>query len=1024
MFQVGQKIYAPSYFESKNNTNVLKFKGATKPQTKQKEQDDSGHIPDPVYNFFYELPKYELHSHFNGATPFNISKLFLNKEGMCIGLSEAELEQKYYDIRKKSESLGDWLKKTYELKAKNITTMDIMTASYAIAMEKAKHNCRYLEIRVDPHSSSFIGHPEDVVRAVQVGLRNAQEDIKTLGKEMNTGIIILAERHPNSPDEPFDAVIKRGLQRAKLATRMRSQRVLFDKMYKELKEAEKTGNVYDSSEILSNNYIEFKKLNKVLNNVDRLAHDVHLSRNYDEQRIIEKISSTKSLFENDIKLKKRHIPLSKIDQLYNEMTVSSPKAITTIDLVPAVYSTVMERAKNGEKNIVINIDPMDEIYKGSPEDILRAVQVGLRNAEIDLKDTNPVQTSIVIDPEPLSSDSAKAKELSRLTVKMRSQRVLFDNMYKEMKASVKEGKPFEYSKVVDDLENDLAALKEMDATLEEVISSKGYQTVKELKNAILMTVEAVRDNITNPTTKKKLEEALKDILDEAGNTALTNENRVKILDIYNNKMKEVNDYAEDKTFLAEKLLDNLKHYSNLKLSDLKTGSKLCDRFLRMGSGIIPNVVGMTRLTPDSITAIGDAINANAYIDNYNDRKMGLEKVKLFTKSSSKGIDIKESIVEGKCCNGKGLDHTDTAAVMKDDEFSSFDEADISPIYSRARISQDFDKLINILKANNSPEEYKKQITTRTLLEIGDKLKTQLKLQEQKFLLSRSMLADLNNYSKLRVNDKKTGSRDAVHYARMGLNIIPNVVGFDIAGKENDYPLYMHRKILQHIKYYNESRDHPDEELKVTVHAGEVKQSADVKGWENIQEAVRQGAHRIGHGIDLRNAPESLKDEIKLRNITLETCPKVNFQTRAVEGYRNHPVLDFLDEGLPANINTDNAVTAGTNLTNEFVKVFKRFNWNITPEERTQGIQERFTLGHVKQIIHNAIWGAFAMTAAEKQAEEQYAMQEIQKTVDKYKDKVVLKDDEPIMLKVQKQVIAFTGGLTKALAAQLNKDKAA
>ncbi|MGD9580248.1 MAG: hypothetical protein AB7V50_02655 [Vampirovibrionia bacterium] len=368
----------------------------------------------------------------------------------------------------------------------------------------------------------------------------------------------------------------------------------------------------------------------------------------------------------------------------------------------------------------------------------------------------------------------------------------------------------------------------------------------------------------------------------------------------------------------------------------------------------------------------------------------------------------------------------------DEEVSSldsFDESSISPVYSKEKISNDLKILKNIVSNAENPDQYVKIELSRNLKMLADKIDTQYNMHERRFLLSKRIFDNLHHYSALRIKDKNDGTKDSVRFARMGVNIIPNVVGYDIAGNENKFPAFLHEKSLKHIKYYNETKENPDHELKVTVHAGEVEKSGATKetkipGWHNIDYAIKLGAHRIGHGIDLRNAPEEVKDEAIKRNVLMETCPKVNYQAGAVQGYRNHPILDFLDQGIPANINTDNPVTADTDMTNEYVEIFKRFNTDITPEERKQGVKERFTLGHIKKMIHNSIWSAFALNAFEKAEEEKYAMNQIDVLVKKYQDKVVLNDNEPILLKTQKQIVAFTGSLKKAIINHLNANKVA
>lgn len=1018
MFPVDNKI---SFLNNNFNKNKVAmrherivFKGQDTNTTENVQHSRT--IPDIIYKFFQELPKYDLHAHFNGSTPLNISKLFLNKEGQFIGISQEALEDKYTDIRKNSVSLADWLKKSYELKATNITTMDIMTASYAIAMEEAKQNCRYLEIRIDPFSSSFVGSPEDIVKAVEVGLRNAHEDIKDQGKELKTGIIILAERH-TSPDT--------SLKTAKFATKSRSQRLLFDQMYKEQKDSEAQGESYKSSKTLNNNYLELMKINKVLQQTEELTSTVYNSKSFDRRVINEQLNDLNNSYTQNIESgSNTEITKTAIDKVYKSITVSKTKSISTIDLAPAVYSIVMEKVKQGERDITISIDPTDNLFAGSPEDILRAVHVGLRNAKIDLENTIPIKTSIVIELDKKKLSEEEALKLANLAVKMKSQRELFNKMQGELDEALSKNRVFDRSKVLEEILADYSLMQSIKTKINALILTQ-CSTTEELKTSINRVIGEDLTKLTLPTAKTKAKSALSVFFAQIKQQELTPEYKNELKLCFENNFNKADKYINDKALLAEKIFDNLRHNSTLKLEDIQNNTKILDRYLRMGIGVIPNVVGLFVNTENNSNLKETLPTVNAYIQNYNKRKDATQnKLKLLQRPKPSIIKIKDLITKGQTCGGQILNQVEDLTDFEGKTFNSFDEGDLNPIYSKSKIIGDLSSLQNLLQNPNTPDQYLKLTMARGLKELNDKLDTQYKLQEQKFILARKIFSNLEHYSSLKMSDKKNKTKDAIIYARMGVNIIPKVVGFDIAGNENEYPLYLHNKALNHIKYYNESKTNPDDQLKVTVHAGEVKKSGDVAGWENINNAVQHGVHRIGHGIDLRNAPQSLKDEVKLRNITIETCPKSNFQSKAVDGYRNHPILDFLDEDLPATINTDNPVTSGTNLTNEFVKIFKRFNWNISPEEKAKGINERLTMGHVKKLIHNAIWGAFALSAQEKVEEEQYAMKAVEDIVHKYEDKIVLKDDEPIMLKVQKQVVAFTGNLRKAMMTQFGDKRAA
>lgn len=101
----------------------------------------------------------------------------------------------------------------------------------------------------------------------------------------------------------------------------------------------------------------------------------------------------------------------------------------------------------------------------------------------------------------------------------------------------------------------------------------------------------------------------------------------------------------------------------------------------------------------------------------------------------------------------------------------------------------------------------------------------------------------------------------------------------------------------------------------TIHAGE----AGSIEWRvnSIKSALEFGAKRIGHGIALEHSPE-LRKFCKENRIGIECCPISNLQTKAVMGgVKNHPLPQFLREGLLVSVNTDNRTVSNTDLEREF-----------------------------------------------------------------------------------------------------------
>lgn len=155
-----------------------------------------------------------------------------------------------------------------------------------------------------------------------------------------------------------------------------------------------------------------------------------------------------------------------------------------------------------------------------------------------------------------------------------------------------------------------------------------------------------------------------------------------------------------------------------------------------------------------------------------------------------------------------------------------------------------------------------------------------------------------------------------------------VVAFDLAGGEAGNPPKHHL----HAFYY--ARNHL---LNLTCHAGESW------GPDSIKQAIFYcGAHRIGHGITLREDPALMQYVID-HQIPLEICPTSNVQTHVVDSYEAHPVARYADAGIPVTINTDNRLFSRTSVTEELWRVYQH-----------GGVSER----QLREIVRNGFRHAF------------------------------------------------------------------
>jgi adenosine deaminase len=128
-----------------------------------------------------------------------------------------------------------------------------------------------------------------------------------------------------------------------------------------------------------------------------------------------------------------------------------------------------------------------------------------------------------------------------------------------------------------------------------------------------------------------------------------------------------------------------------------------------------------------------------------------------------------------------------------------------------------------------------------------------------------------------------------------------VAGFDLAGGEAGNPSELHGAAFYHARKHL---------LNITVHAGESFGPASIR-----QALFKCGAHRIGHGVTLRQDPDLLRYVVD-RQIPLEMCPTSNVQTRVVTGYETHPIREYVAAGVAVTVNTDNRLFSHTTMTDE------------------------------------------------------------------------------------------------------------
>lgn len=150
-----------------------------------------------------------------------------------------------------------------------------------------------------------------------------------------------------------------------------------------------------------------------------------------------------------------------------------------------------------------------------------------------------------------------------------------------------------------------------------------------------------------------------------------------------------------------------------------------------------------------------------------------------------------------------------------------------------------------------------------------------------------------------------------------------VVGFDLAGPERGYPPELHLPAIRRAQAFG---------LRVTLHAGEAA------GVESLAAALRAGAERIGHGVEVVEDCRveggeivqlgRVATQVRDRAIPLEVCPSSNLATKRWSPDQ-HPVGMLHRAGFAVTLNTDNRLMSRTRLSQEMDLVVTHHRFGVS-----------------------------------------------------------------------------------------------
>jgi adenosine deaminase len=141
----------------------------------------------------------------------------------------------------------------------------------------------------------------------------------------------------------------------------------------------------------------------------------------------------------------------------------------------------------------------------------------------------------------------------------------------------------------------------------------------------------------------------------------------------------------------------------------------------------------------------------------------------------------------------------------------------------------------------------------------------------------------------------------------------NIVAIDIGGSEKGYPPEPYEPVYKRAREMG---------LRLVAHAGEAA------GLDSVWGAVRGlGVERIGHGTVAAEDPELLRF-IAGRSVTIEACPVSNVRTGAVASVAQHPIREFIDNGIRVTVNSDDPPMFGTDMNNEYIQLHQQLGFSV------------------------------------------------------------------------------------------------
>lgn len=128
------------------------------------------------------------------------------------------------------------------------------------------------------------------------------------------------------------------------------------------------------------------------------------------------------------------------------------------------------------------------------------------------------------------------------------------------------------------------------------------------------------------------------------------------------------------------------------------------------------------------------------------------------------------------------------------------------------------------------------------------------------------------------------------------------VGIDLNGDERTFPTG---------PFVEEFRELAAEGMPTIIHAGEYPDLIN-----SLQDALQTRPTRLAHAVAAEQDYATIQ-EILAQGVVVEVAPTSNIRTQAVSTVNSHPLIKFIEYGIPVVLGNDDPAFFGVSMTNEF-----------------------------------------------------------------------------------------------------------